>query len=203
LFHASATALTASGRTPAATAAIWSSPSTLSPAESVSIGARMAPAFPAACENGTEEPDLLRRIKSSPGAVSLSTMLAEAEKLMAIASFNLPPGLFADVTAAALKEWRDQAMVESPSHMRSHPAELTIALLAALVFCRRREVTDVLVNLRLSTVHRIGARAERKVTTELVNAFRRVQGKEGLLPQVADASLARLMTRCARWCSRR
>jgi len=48
------------------------------------------------------------------------------------------------------------------------------------------------VNLRLSTVHRIGARAARKVTTDLVNAFRRVQAKEGLLARVADASLAGL-----------
>ena len=94
-------------------------------------------------------------------------------------------------------------MIESPSHMRSHPAELTIALLAALVFCRRREVTDALVSLRLSTVHRIGARAERKVTTELVNAFRRVQGKEGLLPGWLMRRWPGLMTRCARWCSRR
>lgn len=40
-------------------------------------------------------------------------------------------------------------------------------------------------------MHRIGARAERRVTTELVNAFKRVQGKEGLLFRVADAALAR------------
>lgn len=47
------------------------------------------------------------------------------------------------------------------------------------------------MNLLLSTVHRIGARAERKATSELVTAFRRVQGKEGLLFKVADAGLAR------------
>jgi hypothetical protein len=64
-----------------------------------------------------------------------------------------------------------------------------VALLAALLFCRRG-ITDDLVNLLISTVHRIGARAERRVTTELVNAFRRVQGKEGLLFRVAAAALA-------------
>ena len=46
--------------------------------------------------------------------------------------------MFAGVAPAVLKEWRDQAMIESPSHTRSHPPELMIALLAALVFCRRR-----------------------------------------------------------------
>jgi len=39
-------------------------------------------------------------------------------------------------------------------------------------------------------VHRIGARAERKVTDELVNAFKRVSGKENILFRVAEASLA-------------
>jgi hypothetical protein len=82
-------------------------------------------------------------------------------------------------------------MTESPSHLRDHPPDLQVALLAALLFCRRREITDALVNLLISTVHRIGARAERRVTIELVNAFRRVQGKEGILFRVADAALAR------------
>jgi len=138
-----------------------------------------------------DEAGLLRTIKSSPGTVSLSTMLAETGKLTVIASFGLPDDLFAGVAPSVLKEWRDQAMTESPSHTRSHPPELTTALLAALLHCRRQEVTDALVNLLLSTVHRIGARAERKATSELVTAFRRVQGKEGLLFKVADAALAR------------
>ena len=137
-----------------------------------------------------EEPDLLRKIKSSPGAVSLATMLGEIGKLTAIVSFGLPDGLFADVAPRVVREWRDQAMTESPSHTRSHPPELQVALLSALLYCRGREITDALVHLLLSTVHRIGARAERRVTSQLVNAFKRVQGKEGLLFRVADASLA-------------
>ena len=62
-----------------------------------------------------EEPDLLRKIKSSPGAVSLATMLGEIGKLTAIVSFGLPDGLFADVAPRVVREWRDQAMTESPS----------------------------------------------------------------------------------------
>jgi TnpA family transposase len=137
------------------------------------------------------DPDLLRTIKSAPGPVSLASMLTETVKLAAIGSFELPEGLFRDVAPRVLKEWRDQALTESPSHMRDHPDDLQVALLAALLFCRRREITDALVNLLISTVHRIGARAERRVTTELVSAFRRVQDKEGLLFRVADAALSR------------
>jgi hypothetical protein len=66
-----------------------------------------------------------------------------------------------------------------------------VTLLAALLAEREREVTDSLVDLLMATVHRIGARAERKVTEELINAFRRVSGKENILFAIAEASLAR------------
>ena len=70
-------------------------------------------------------------IKAAPGPVSLASMLTEIDKLTAIGSFSLPEGLFRDVAPRVLKEWRDQAMTESPSHMRDHPDDLQVALLAA------------------------------------------------------------------------
>jgi len=76
------------------------------------------------------------------------------------------------------------------THLRTHPAALRLTLLAALLHEREREITDTLVDLLIATVHRISARAEKKVTTELVNAFKRVGGKENILFQVAEASLA-------------
>jgi hypothetical protein len=42
-------------------------------------------------------------------------------------------------------------------------------LLAALLHEREREVTDTLVDLLIATVHRIGARADKRVTDELRN----------------------------------
>jgi hypothetical protein len=59
--------------------------------------------------------------------------------------------------------------------------DLTLTLLAALLFCRCREITDTLVELLCSTVHRINARAEVRVTNELIKEFKRVTGKENLL----------------------
>jgi uncharacterized protein (DUF4415 family) len=79
--------------------------------------------------------------------------------------------------------------VESPSHLRDHPLEVTLALLAALLYCREREITDTLVELLISTVHRINARAEVKVTKELIKEFQRVTGKENLLFRVAEATV--------------
>jgi hypothetical protein len=55
-----------------------------------------------------------------------------------------------------------------------------LTLLAALLHARLREITDTLVELLISTVHRIGARADKKVTEDLVNAFKRVTGKENI-----------------------
>jgi hypothetical protein len=69
--------------------------------------------------------------------------------------------------------------------------QATVTLLAALLYEREREVTDSLVDLLIATVHRIGARAERRVTEELVREFRKVTGKENILFAIAEASLAR------------
>jgi hypothetical protein len=66
-----------------------------------------------------------------------------------------------------------------------------LTLLAALLHTRLRKITDTLVELLISTVHRIGARADKKVTEELVNAFKRVTGKENILFAIAEASLYR------------
>jgi alkylated DNA nucleotide flippase Atl1 len=146
--------------------------------------------------DGLEEEELdsvLTLIKAMPGNVSLDSMLTEIRKLNAIRAIGLPARLFADVAPKVLAGWRARAAVESPSHLRrrarSSP-EAAVTLLAALLVEREREVTDSLVDLLIATVHRIGARAERKVTEELINAFKRVTGKENILFDIADAALS-------------
>lgn len=64
-----------------------------------------------------------------------------------------------------------------------------MTLLAALLYWREREIIDTLVELLISTVHRINARAEVKVTKELIKEFQRVTGKENLLFRVAEATV--------------
>jgi len=135
--------------------------------------------------------DVLALVKAAPGNVSLETMLTEIEKLEAVRAVGLPAGLFLDVTPRVLDGWRQRAMVESPSHLRTHPRELRVTLLAALLWAREREITDTLVDLLISTVHRIGARADKKVTNELIGEFKRIANKETLLFKVAEASVSR------------
>ena len=145
-------------------------------------------------DEGAEDLDsVLALVKAVPGNVSLESMLTEIRKLTAIRAVGLPPGMFADVAPKVVSGWRARAAVESPSHLRRRlPAspQSTVTLLAALLYERQREVTDSLVDLLIATVHRIGARAERKVTEELINAFRKVSGKENILFAIAEASLA-------------
>jgi len=127
---------------------------------------------------------------TAPGNVSLNSMLTEIDKLKAVRAIGLPPGLFVDVAQSVIAQWRSRASVESPSHLRSHPYELRLSMLAALLVVREREIIDALVDLLIATVHRIRARAGRKVTKELTNAFKRVTGKENILFSIAEAALA-------------
>ena len=134
---------------------------------------------------------LLSLIKSMPGKVSLESMLAEIRKLEGARGIGLPVGVFADVPPKVLASWRQKASVESPSHLRRRDPDAAATLLAALVHEREREITDDLVDLLIGTVHRINASAEKKVTEELMNAFKRVDGKEAILFAIAEASLAK------------
>jgi hypothetical protein len=127
------------------------------------------------------DPNVLALIKAATGNVSLSSMLTEISRLEAVWAIGLPAGLFADVAPKVLAVWRARAALESPSHLRSHSVEVTLTLLAALVHCRGWEIADALVTLLLRTVHAIEARADRRVTKQLVAEVRRVQGKENLL----------------------
>ncbi|GAA2858054.1 Tn3 family transposase [Streptosporangium fragile] len=117
-------------------------------------------------------------------------MPTEISRLEAVRAIGLPVGFFADVAPKVLVGWRARAAVEPPSHLREHSDELTVTLLAALVHCRSWEITDALVTLLLRTVHAIAARADRRVSKQLVAEFKRVHGKEGLLFRVAEAASA-------------
>ncbi|MGH3518510.1 MAG: Tn3 family transposase [Haloechinothrix sp.] len=139
--------------------------------------------------DGEEGPAVLASIRSDPGNISLNTMLTEIAKLQAVRAVGLPEDVFADIAPKVVTAWRARAAVEAPSHLRDHPPEVTQILLAALLYCREREITDTLAELLISTVHRINARAEVRVTNELIKEFKRVTGKENLLFRVAEATV--------------
>jgi TnpA family transposase len=128
-------------------------------------------------------------LKASPGNVSLETMLVEIEKLRRVREVDLPTGLFDEIPLGLVSEWRRVAGVESPSHLLRRSEESRLVLVATLLRARERELTDTLVDLFIATVHRINARADRRVTKELTEAFKRVTGKENLLFKIATAAV--------------
>ncbi|WP_326763678.1 hypothetical protein OG978_03090 [Streptomyces sp. NBC_01591] len=97
--------------------------------------------------------------------------------------------MFTGVGVQVINAWRARASATSPSHLRRFDAPVRHVLLAALLFQRQREITDTLVELLNSTVHRINAWAKKKVTEAFVAEFTKVRGRAGLLGKIATASL--------------
>lgn len=132
---------------------------------------------------------VLADLKSHPGNVSLNSLLEEISKLRQVRAVGIPEKVFAGIGVQVISAWRARASASSPSHLRRFAPEVRHVLLAALLFQRQREITDTLVELLNSTVHRINARAEKKVTEAFVAEFTKVRGKAGLLGRIAAASL--------------
>jgi hypothetical protein len=131
----------------------------------------------------------LRELRSGPGGVSLDSLLAELAKLRRIRALGLPADMFHDVVPKAVEAYRQRAAAEPPSELRRHEPPTRALLMGALCFSRGREITDSLVDLLIDLVHRIGARAERRVVKELLADLRRVSGKINLLYRVAEATV--------------
>jgi len=135
-------------------------------------------------------PAALLTLRGNPGRPSLSSMQEELAKLDLIRRMALPADLFDHASARDLERCRRRVAVEAPYELRRHPDAARITWLAAFVYLRARSLTDDLVDLLIETVHRIGARAERKVERELLDDLKRVGGKHNLLFELADATLA-------------
>lgn len=134
-------------------------------------------------------PAVLLTLRGSPGRPSLTSMQNELAKLERLRRIELPAGLFDDASSRDLERCRQRVSVEVPRDLRRHPDAARLTRLAAFVYLRARSLTDDLVDLLIETIHRIGARAERKVERELLEDLKRVSGKQNLLFNLADATL--------------
>lgn len=132
---------------------------------------------------------VLAWIKADPGRPGLEAVLDEVAKLGRVREVGLPRDLFAGDPPALVKEYRRRAVAEVASELRAHPEEVRATLMAALLWWREREITDGLLDLFVRVVHKIGARAERRVEKELLNDLKRVSGKTGLLFRMAEAAV--------------
>ena len=135
-------------------------------------------------------PAVLLKLRGSPGRPSLASMQDELAKLELIRGIDLPADLFDRAAPRDLERCRQRVSVEAPHELRRHPDETRLTWLATFVYLRARSLTDDLVDLLIETIHQIGARAERKVERELLEDLKRVSGKQNLLFNLADATLA-------------
>lgn len=132
----------------------------------------------------------LRGYSPIPAPPNLGSLLEEIAKLDRVRALGLPQDLFDDISPNLLQVYRRRLTAEAAYELRRHAAPLQLTLLAIFGHLRERKLTDTLVDLLLSMVHRIGARAERRVEQELLEDLKRVAGKNGLLFQLAEVTLA-------------
>jgi Domain of unknown function (DUF4158) len=123
----------------------------------------------------------LHDLKTNPGPVGLESVMREVAKLRLFDHFALPTDLFSTLSPKVLSLYRQRAAAEPPRELRRHPEAVRYILLAAFCWQRRQEVIDGLIDLLLLIVHKIGAKAEKHVTKELLEEVRRVEGKERIL----------------------
>jgi len=131
----------------------------------------------------------LVELKADPGHLGLETLVNEIGKLERVRALGLPADLFANTSETLVASWRARAAKLEPSRLRRYGRPLRLMLLAALCWSRTTEITDSLVDLLNGLVHKINARAERRVEGELIKDLKRVHGKEGILFRIADASV--------------
>ncbi len=155
----------------------------LSPATVAGIDALLEPA-------ALESPSVpLLELRADPGPVSIDTLEDELDKLTLLRELELPPRLFERLSLRIVKAYRRRAVVEEVHELRRHPAPVRMTLLSAFCHLRTGELIDTLGDLLIDMVHRVAHRAEVRVERELIADYKRVSGKNGLLFQIAEASL--------------
>jgi TnpA family transposase len=128
-------------------------------------------------------------LKSEPGSISVKSVFKEVAKLRAMKKLGLPENLFQDTSGKILKKYRQRVVTQDIRELRRHPAPIRYTLLCSYQWFRHMEVTDNLIKLLISIVHKIYVRAEKKVAKEILNEVKKVSGKYNILCKLAEASI--------------
>ncbi len=112
-------------------------------------------------KDATPGPPALLTLRTGTGQASLQSVSEEADKLRRIRALALPGGLFAGVPSRVMLAYRRRVAAEELHELRRHPDPIRLTLLAAFCHVREREIADSLTDLLITTVHRIGTKAEK------------------------------------------
>lgn len=146
------------------------------------VAARLGPGVCERLESrvlGTE--GALAAVKADPGPLGLETLLGEIDKLKTVQALGIPDEPFGAVSEKIVAAWRARAARMYPSDFAECAEPVRYTLLAALCWTRQAELIDSLVELLIGLIHRINARAEKRVEKELVGELTSVPGKKGIL----------------------
>ena len=135
---------------------------------------------------------LLHEMKLGAGSADVKHIRRVCERLKYLQAIELPEDLFEGIPMKYLRQYQRQVSVESPSHLlrrEKNQSEQMYTLLATFCWVRQREVTDDLVDLFMRVLTDIKVKAERKEEKRLLNDFIRVDGKQQLLFNLAEAML--------------
>ena len=91
----------------------------------------------------SEETISFSDIKADPGRVGLDSVLKEVEKLFFIRSLQLPIEALASINTKVLSRYRQRVNSESVWDVKQHPKTIRYGLYSIFLFCRQREIVDV------------------------------------------------------------
>ncbi len=150
---------------------------------------RLGPVVCGRLEDLLSRPNVLAELKSDPGPLGLDTLLAEIGKLSTVRALGLDGAVFSGASDRIVAAWRARAARMYPSDFEDCGEPVRYTLLAALCWTRQAELGDGLVELLIGLIHRINARAERRVEKELIGELASVPGKRGIFTRIIDAAL--------------
>jgi hypothetical protein len=150
---------------------------------------RLGPVVYGRLEELLSRPNVLAELKSDPGPLGLDTLLAEIGKLSTVRALGLDEAVFGDASDRIVAAWRARAARMYPSDFADCGEPVRYTLLAALCWTRQAELVDGLVEVLTGLIHRINARAERRVEKELIGELANVPGKRGIFTRMVDAAL--------------
>nr|WP_245596830.1 DUF4158 domain-containing protein [Shimazuella kribbensis] len=144
-------------------------------------------------ETGEEKEDknkiTFRKITLGPGRVSKDTLLLEIKKWKTLHMLELPEDLFHSLPPKILKRYRLRAVSEEKRELRRHQPAVRYTLLATLFWSRIKEITDSLIELLITLILKIDARAEKKVKKDLILEVKKVHSKNDILISLLEAAL--------------
>lgn len=140
-------------------------------------------------QDETERTSLIHWLRTDSRKPGLESVEEQTAKLARLRAVGLPEELFAGVPLNVQRRYRERTGVETPSELRAHPQAIRVIQVAAFVQLRLSEITDLLVDHLIHMVHKIGARAERRVDKRLLAEIKKTYGKERLFERLLEAAL--------------